>query len=582
MTISNSSQLFSCIASLYGTSVAGAVSERLSALLQKYGSKLQSSGKKLDQSDAILITYGDQVQQPNLPPLRALADFCDNHMTNIISGVHILPFYPSSSDDGFSVVDYRRVNPTLGDWDDIGRLGQGFRLMFDLVLNHASTQSDWFQGFLHDDPLYQDYFIKVDESVDLSHVVRPRALPLLTRFTTPSGLKAVWTTFSEDQVDLDYKNPNVLLEIIETLLYYVSRGADIIRLDAIAYLWKEPGTACIHLPQTHSIVQILRLVLNHVAPWVLLTTETNVPHTDNVSYFGDGHNEAQMVYNFALPPLVLDALHTGDAGILSEWAKGLILPSRQVTFFNFLASHDGIGLNPVRGILPNNRIDRLIHMALDHGGFVSEKLNSDGTQSPYELNINYYDMLSKPGEATSLTVQVDRFMAAQAIMLSMIGVPGIYFHSLFGSRGWPEGVEQTGRNRTINRQKLQRAMLEAELSNPDSRPWLVYNRFIELLRARASSPAFHPFGNQRVILQFPSIFAVERSSPDHAARVLCVQNVSARGQLIPLDQHLFDLQGRANGRVRDLISEKYFIVDDNATIDLAPYQSLWLTNDLDN
>ncbi|OGO34036.1 MAG: sugar phosphorylase [Chloroflexi bacterium RBG_16_57_11] len=575
------------IINLYGEKLSTALITRLSELLYHYKELLStvqpsSRDRRLAEQDVILITYGDQIQEQGFHPLHTLGNFCKQYLTGLVSGIHILPFYPYSSDDGFSVINYKEVNPLLGSWEEVRALGKQFRLVFDAVINHVSVYHDWFRGFTSGDPAYQDYFITVDDDPNLSQVVRPRALPLLTTFDTSRGQVRVWTTFSADQVDLNYKNPQVLLEILDTLLYYVSQGAELIRLDAIAYLWKEIGTPCIHLPQTHHIIQLIRAVLDEVAPWVMLITETNVPHTDNVSYFGDGHNEAQMVYNFALPPLVLDALNTGDAGVLSKWAKGLTLPSKQVTFFNFLASHDGIGLNPVRGILPDNRIDKLVQKALDHGGIVSNKHNPDGSQSPYELNINYFDMLCKPGGATSLAEQVDRFMAAQAIMLAMIGVPGIYFHSLFGSRGWPEGVKQTGRSRTINRQKLQRSELEAELSNPDSRPGKVYNRYSRLLRARASSHAFHPFGVQRVIQHSSAIFAIERISPDHTARVVCIQNVSGQGQTILLDQDLFGIHGQANRRLRDLVSEKYILEGRQNYIAMAPYQSLWLTNELDN
>ncbi|HMD81668.1 MAG TPA: alpha-amylase family glycosyl hydrolase, partial [Anaerolineales bacterium] len=337
----------------------------------------------------------------------------------VVKGIHILPFYPWTSDDGFSVVDYRKVDPALGDWKHISAMQSHFRLMFDGVINHISSQSEWFKAFLNDDPRYRDYFVVIEGSPDPSQVVRPRALPLLTSFSTPSGEKRVWTTFSDDQIDLNFQNPEVLLEILDILLMYVERGAAFIRLDAIAYLWKELGTSCIHLPQTHRVIQFLRAALDEVAPHVQMITETNVPHTDNISYFGDGSNEAQLVYNFALPPLTLHSFHTGDAQVLSSWAKTLTLPSNKTTFFNFLASHDGIGLNPARGILSTADIDVLVEKTLEHGGLVSYKHNSDGSQSPYEMNISYFDALSNPHGNESLGLQIDRFIAAQAIMLSL-------------------------------------------------------------------------------------------------------------------------------------------------------------------
>ena len=567
---------------LYGEEQSSRLLDRVQTILADHRPRLSPRAGGLSQRDSLLILYGDQVQEPNAKPLQTLKKFCDTYLKDVVSGIHILPFYSLTSDDGFSVVDYRQIDSSLGDWDDVSAL-RNFRLMFDAVINHISSQSEWFQKFLQDDPRYKDYFITVEGEPDLSQVVRPRALPLLTPFQTPSGEKKVWTTFSADQIDLNFKNPEVLLEILDILLLYVERGADFIRLDAIAYLWKQIGTTCIHLPQTHAVVQFLRAALNEIAPHVRLITETNVPHIDNISYFGDGTNEAQLVYNFALPPLTLHAFHTGNAQVLSNWAKTLTLPSNQTTFFNFLASHDGIGLNPARGILSDEEIDSLVNKTLAHGGLISYKHNADGTQSPYEMNINYFDALSNPnaltrspespspegrgvrgeGERESLDLQVNRFIAAQAIMLSIIGVPGIYFHSLFGSRGWSEGVKQTGRNRTINREKCQFDELQSQLADNNSLRSKVFTRYSQLLKARGSSPAFHPHGTQTVLKLHPSVFAIERISPDEKSRALCLHNVSDK-------KISFTTNYKS---AKDLVTDHEIQM---SNITLEPYQVLWL------
>jgi glycosidase len=515
---------------------------------------------------SILITYGDQLHDADQPPLRTLAEFCDTHLRGVVDGIHLLPFYPYSSDDGFSVIDYKQVNPALGTWDDVARVNQHFHLMFDGVINHISAQSEWFAAFLRDDPKYRDTFIVVAGDPDLSQVVRPRALPLLTEFTTPFGLKKVWTTFSADQIDLNYANPAVLLDIIDVLLFYVAHGAELIRLDAIAYLWKEIGTSCLHLPQTHRVIQLLRAILDEAAPHVLLITETNVPHQDNLSYFGDGHNEAQLIYNFALPPLMLHTFHTGNAAALTQWASGLALPSDDTTFFNFLASHDGIGLNPARGILRDDEIDALVDRVVAHGGRVSYKSNPDGSTAPYELNINYFDALSDPNSGEPLSLQIDRFVAAHAIMLALSGVPGIYFHSLFGSRGWPEGVALTGQNRTINRQKFDRAEVERELLDPQARRHHVFNRLKRLLQIRSASSTFHPQSEQRVLKMSDSAFVVERISA--AEQVLCLHNVSAQQQTIQLESQWH--------MATDLVAAHKVA---GRTVTLAPYQVVWLRSD---
>ena len=566
--------LLSYLSSLYGAEKAPQLLDRVQGIVDGYRSRIPVRNAELTEQDSILITYGDQLSSPGEKPLQTLETFCKKNLTGIVGGIHILPFYPWTSDDGFSVMDYRKVDPALGNWQDISTLQGKFRLMFDGVINHISSQSEWFKAFLNDEPHYVNYFIVVEDSPDLSKVVRPRTLPLLTAFQTSSGEKHVWTTFSDDQIDLNYQNPEVLLEILDVLLLYVERGATFIRLDAIAYLWKEIGTSCIHLPQTHQVIQFLRAVLDEIAPCVHLITETNVPHEDNVSYFGDGTNEAQLVYNFALPPLVLHTFRVEDASALSNWAKGLALPSDQVTFFNFLASHDGIGLNPVRGILSAEEIDALVEKTLEHGGLVSYKHNSDGSQSPYEMNINYFDALSNPQRDEPLELRGNRFMTAQAIMLSFIGMPGIYFHSLFGSRGWREGVDLTGRNRTINRQKLYLDTVESELSDESSLRYYVFRCYADLLRARNASSAFHPHGTQQVLDCGRAIFALLRLAPDGNQRVLCLHNVSDQTQRVTI--RFNDISGLPSHQFTDLVTNELFGDPLNGKLALKPYQTLWL------
>lgn len=559
--------IYRLLTALYGSPTNDAVIQELLKLASRYqGRRPQPKQSGLSQKDSFLITYPDQLREPGSAPLSSLAQFCSQHLQNIVSCVHILPFFPSSSDDGFSVIDYFQVDPEDGGWQDISSLQQNFRLMLDGVFNHVSAQSAWFQAFLKDDPSFKDFFIVIADSPDLSQVVRPRALPLLTRFETPSGSKQVWTTFSADQIDLNYKNPQVLLKILDVLLFYASQGAEFIRLDAIAYLWKETGTTCIHLPQTHQLIQLFRAVLKQLAPQVFLITETNVPHTENLSYFGNGQNEAQLVYNFALPPLLLDAFQHSSGCRLSEWAADLALPSYKVTFFNFLASHDGIGLNPVRGILPEADMIALVEQTLRYGGFVSYKSNSDGSQSPYELNINYFDALSDPTGTESLELQVQRFIAAHAVLLSLVGVPAIYFHSLFGSRSWRDGVLQTGHNRTINRQKLERIELEKQLLDPQSLSSQVINQLSHLLQVRASSPAFDPYGSQQVLACGDPFFALLRSSPVDNHQVLCLINLSAKQQIAHLPTTLQTGRELTSG----------LAIAGVHSIQLQPYQVCWI------
>ncbi len=491
-------------------------------LTQKYA-PVPSPTKDVSFQDVILITYGDGIIANNASPLSALKSFSDRYLKTAVSALHLLPFYPFSSDDGFSVIDYFTVNPGLGDWEDIKALSEHYELMFDAVVNHISKASEWCSGYLEDNPRYHDYFISTDPDQDLTEVVRPRALPLLHPYTKENGEQVyLWTTFSEDQVDLNYENPKVFLHVLEVLLFYVSQGARYIRLDAIAFLWKKVGTSCIHLPETHWIIQAYRSVLEAIAPNVVLITETNVPHQENISYFGNGHNEAHMVYNFTLPPLLAYSLHQESAAILTEWASSLELPGKSC-FFNFTASHDGVGVRPLQGIVSGEHIQELADKVLEHGGFVSYKDNGDGTQSPYELNCNYLDLLTHPDEKEELRIQ--RFLLTQSVMLCMPGVPGVYYHSILGSRNDRQAAVASGIHRRINREKLALEALEAELKDIHSLRHKIFSEYSRMLAIRRTEPLFDPFG-QADFFHEDGLFHIERKAGRQTLR--CIHNFTSR------------------------------------------------------
>lgn len=568
------------------------VYQRLMALVKDFKRrypKLQYTDGREDrpgqfsERDAILITYGDQFQKEGEAPLQTQRRFLEDHLAGLVSGVHILPFFPSSSDDGFSVIDYRQVDPALGSWQDIRSLGSSFRLMFDMVLNHVSSQSDWFRRFIAGDPQVARDFILAAPDQDLSQVVRPRTLPLLTPVETSRGTLHVWTTFSADQIDLNYGSPHVLIEMVYLLLFYTAKGADIIRLDAIAYLWKEPGTSCIHLPQAHAVVKLFRAILDAAAPGIQLITETNVPHEENISYFGEAlpggssTDEAQMVYAFPLAPLVLHSFHTGSAQVLSAWVASLQTPPPGATYFNFLASHDGIGVRPAEGLLTTGEILALVEKTLEHGGQVSFKNNPDGTQSPYELNITWFDALNDPRQPQP-EIDARRFLASQAIMLSLAGVPGIYVHSLFGSHNCHACRRETGRDRSLNREKFNAADLETRLADPGSLPARVFSGYRRLLQVRRSRPAFHPGGAQTGIPGVPEeVFALLRRSPHGAHPVVILINVSGEASRLTIDLAAQNLPG---GKWQDLLTgEEVAASGGLLEIELPAYGYLWVAPD---
>ncbi len=507
-------------------------------MLAHYKNQITLNDFNLKENDVVLIAYADSFMERDKTSLQTLKKVGDTYLKGIVNSIHILPFYPFTSDDGFSVVDYKKVNPEFGDWDDVVALGKSFYLMFDAVINHISKSSDWFQGFLNENPEYENFFIVGNPNDDeLQKVVRPRALPLLHPYNKNGKEVFVWTTFSEDQVDINYKNEKVFLKVLDVLLFYISKGAKLIRLDAIAFMWKTIGTNCLHLKQTHQIIKTYRKIIEIAAPQTVIITETNVPHDENISYFGNGEDEAHMVYNFTLPPLIAHSLHQQNIDSLNQWANSLELPSDKTCFFNFTASHDGIGVRPLQGIIPNNEINNLAKIAEKHGGFVSYKNNSDNTKSPYELNCNYMDLLTNPKLPDEERIQ--RFLLSQSVMITMPGVPGIYYHSIFGSENYIKGVKESGINRRINREKIAFPILKEALKNKDSLRSQIYERYTAMLKVRISEEVFNPFATAKFYNE-NNAFVIERTFKNNT--IYCAHNFTNKEKDITnISQNTTDL-----------------------------------------
>ena len=582
-------RLLGLLTSLYGESKARRAYEGLERILRVYHATKTDdaiakdadfrSESRFSERDVILITYGDLIRNQGKAPLEALTDFLHVYMRGAINGVHILPFYPSSSDRGFSVMDFYKVDPRLGDWKNVHELGQRFRLMFDVVANHVSAKGTWFRQYQCGNPEYTDFFVDFDRAdaisdADRQKILRPRTSDLLTPFSTLEGERYLWTTFSADQIDLNYRSERVLLRMIELLLDYHRRGADLLRLDAVTYLWWELGTNCANLEQTHTIIRLFRAALDVVAPPIALVTETKVPHVENVRYFGDGNDEAQMVYNFALPPLVLLSFLKGDCSVLAKWARSNTPTSPATTFFNFLDSHDGIGVLPIRDLVSADDLDWMTKRIRDHGGLISYRANGDGTKSPYEMNCTWFSAVNGDESDEPQDLQVDRYVASRSIALALAGVPGIYVPSLFGSKNDHEAVRSGGGHRAINRKEVDEKRLFLTLMDPNTIPHKIARRFGDLIKTRVGEPAFHPSSRQAVIDSGSSVFTVVRENETTGDLVVALTNVTPEPREVRLTQYQV---GRRADRWNDLASDEVLTpVDGVLDVSLRPYQVLWL------
>ena len=521
--------------------------------------------------DSLVITYGNTVVDGKHKPLDVLYNFLQEYLKGTITGVHILPFFPYTSDGGFSVTDYYSVNSGLGDWDDIRRIAVSFKLMSDLVLNHVSSQSTWFSEYRQGHAPYDRFFCEASPDDDLSAVVRPRAHPLLREVETPSGTRYVWCTFSHDQVDVDFSNPDVLLEFLRILRLHIDKGVRIIRLDAVAFLWKEIGTSCINLPETHAIVRLMRVLCDYAAEPVVLLTETNVPKDENLSYFGN-RNEAHAIYNFSLPPLLLQALLTGSSRALNTWQMRMPPAQLGCAYLNFTASHDGIGLRPAEGLIAPEELERVIETVKGFGGLVSMRATSDGKQSPYELNVSLIDAMKGTVDGPD-EWQFERFICSQTIMMALEGIPAFYIHSLLGTPNDVDGVERAGINRAINRRQWDFEELKGLLADPKTLHARVLAELTRRIGIRAEQPGFHPNATQFTLHLGDQVFGIWRQSLDRSQSIFSIANVTREEISIPvLAINLIDGKDWA-----DLLTGEPMTTSAEEIV-LAPYQCRWIAN----
>ncbi|WP_077340105.1 sugar phosphorylase [Pseudocolwellia agarivorans] len=523
------------------------------------------------EEDVILITYGDSIVKDNEAPLKTLRRFINDNMSDTINSVHILPFFPYSSDDGFSIIDYSTVNQSLGDWEDIKLIAKERNLMSDLVINHCSSRSFWFENFIKGEGEGHDFFFTAPADTDTSDVVRPRTSPLFREVNTASGEKSVWCTFSHDQVDFDFRNPEVLKAFVIIIRQYLDMGVKIFRFDAIAFLWKIAGTPCINLPETHEVVRLLRTLIEHARHDAIIITETNIPNTQNLTYFGNA-NEAHAIYNFSLPPLLINTLLTGSCLYLKRWLMSMPPAQDGTTYFNFIASHDGVGLRPVEGLLSDEETHDLVKTIEGFGGKISCRTTEDGAQKPYEMNISLFDAMQGTTEGKDEFNMV-RFICAHSIMFALEGIPGIYIHSMLGTQNDYKKVEDTGSNRSINRHRWQDDLLIDALQDTGKHHGEVLSTLNKLLAIRIKQPAFHPNATQFTLHLGLQLFGFWRQSQDRKQSIFCISNITNK----PLSLPLSELNLIVNENWFELISGTE-VTDLTEEIELAPYQSVWIAN----
>ena len=531
-----------------------------------------SALSKWDQQTCVLISYADSISSHHNSAIQTLDEFITTHLDEITDTIHILPFFPSSGDDGFSVTDYLAVDKSLGSWSDIEKMSKARTVMADVILNHASKSSKWFQQFLSGEKPGQDFFITVTDEFDVSKVVRPRAHKLLQPIETKNGEKLIWCTFSGDQIDLNFANPELLEEFIKIILEFIDKGIRILRLDAVGFLWKESGTSCLNLEQTHAIIKLIRMICDQYQDDIIIVTETNLPNQENLSYFGNG-NEAHWIYNFSLPPLILYSLLFADSSILRRWSMSMPPALEGTTYLNFLSSHDGFGMRPTEGLMSDAEREKMLHQLKENGGLFSWRTTENEKKRVYEANITLYNALEKTPDDPQGTLKIPRLIAAHALIFGLEGIPALYINSLIGAENDTLGVKKSGINRRINRKKFEFEKISAVLANPLSKESLIIEQLKELLQIRKLQPAFHPNATQFTLQLGSYFFGIWRQSRDRTQSIFAITNLSASSLHLSLSEiNLIDTEDWS-----DLITKKS--IDSRLRyLEMNPYQTVWITN----
>ena len=522
----------------------------------------------ISEKTSLIICYGDAVYSNEKSSIKVFQSFFQKNLKKYFDTIHFLPFYPSSSDSGFAVKDHYKIEKRIGEWSDLKRIAKYNNIMADIVINHSSARGLWFKNFLKRKKPGKDYFLTVNSKFNTSKVVRPRDHKLLKRIKIFDKSDYLWRTFSPDQIDLNFKNPSVLLRFIKIMIHLINNGITIFRLDAIAYLWKENGTKCINLRQTHEIIKLLRIISNYLNVETVIITETNLPEKENLSYFGN-NDEANWIYNFSLPPLLIHALLFENNSYLNKWSKNLPVTKLGNNYLNFIASHDGIGIRPTEGILNNKSLNNFLKRLKKNGSKFSYRKVHNKSKKVYEANITVFDALKKSDYDPKGKFFLERYVAAHAIMISFEGIPAIYFNSLFGKSNDEAKYIITGNNRDVNRYKWNYKNIKRKLSDNKTKQSIFYSNITNLLSIRRKQKAFHPNGKRHNINLGSKLFSFKRVSVDKKQSIICITNLSSKNQTAKLKKELLNY--------RDLLNLKTKFKDKNL-LTLKPFQTVWLSN----
>jgi len=430
--------------------------------------------KKELSNEIMLITYPDSMGH-NLKDLKRILD---RYFAGAVGGVHILPFFPSSSDRGFAPLGYEKVDPQFGTWEDVERIAAKYYLMCDFMINHISAQSPYYQDFLKrkDASPYRDLFIRYKDfweggeptqaQVDAIYKRKPRAPYVVADFADGTQEK-VWCTFGEEQIDLNLASETGKRFVRENMESLCRHGISLLRLDAVGYVTKKAGTSCFFVEP--DIWEILAGAQETVSPYgSQILPEVHEHYSMPVKIEQKGY----YVYDFALPMLLLNALYYGQTKYLKHWFT--ICPRHQ---FTTLDTHDGIGVVDVRDLLPDAEIDRTKEDIFRFGANVKKVYNTAAYNNLdiYQVNCTYYSAVGEDDRA---------YLLARAVQFFAPGIPQVYYVGMLAGRNDLKLLEETKEGRNINRHYYTEEEIGTEVQRP------VVRKLLELMRFRNTAAAF--------------------------------------------------------------------------------------------
>ena len=524
--------------------------------------------------------------------------------------VHIMPMMDcpdGASDGGYAVSNFRDIDPRVGTLEELDSMSDSMRkremlLTLDVVVNHTSNEHEWARRARAGEQKYQDYYyIFPNRDVpDMFEESMPEIFPETSpgNFTWDQEMeKWVMTVFNNYQWDLNYNNPAVFIEMVDVILFWANRGADIVRLDAVAFLWKKIGTSCQNLQEAHLILQLMKDCCQVTAPGVLFIAEAIVAPVEITKYFGEDAviaKECEIAYNATFMALLWDAVATKNAKLLSQGVRSLPNKLDRATWLNYVRCHDDIGLGFDNADIQYVNYEPTAHRRFLLDYFTGKFKDSDARGQPFGSNLKTGDarisgsLASLVGLEAALESQdeaaIDRSIKMILLLHSMIlsfgGIPLIYYGDEIGTLNdcsFLQDENKAGDNRWMHRPRIdwEKAELRHEHGSVEFR---IYEGLKKLIAVRKTIQAFADFNNRELLtVDNEHLFVFLRSHPEKQAEtVLVVGNFDARSQHLELS-NLGNRGQFRHGQLQDLASGETPAMFNNQLI-VPPFRFYWLTD----